>query len=190
MPIVPRAASPLEALAVEIAGDVDRIERELRAQVTALQAEAREEIAASRAARAEGELWARAAERALADAVAARLASVRDGEPGPPGERGEQGLPGEAIAGPAGEQGIQGSPGPPGEPGPPGPGAELAHAPDDLVPLIGRAIALLNEAGPIEARAPGIVINMPAAPSARQKTITTRRDEAGNLIAEVTEGGE
>ena len=101
---VPRDASPLEALAAEIAADVDRIEREMRAQVTALCAEVRAEVEALRARTAEAELRAEIAEReravALEEREAAydeRLAMLRDGDPGPPGE---------SIVGPAGPPGM------------------------------------------------------------------------------------
>lgn len=111
VPIAPAAASPLEALAAEIAGDVARIERELRAEVAVMLSEIREERAALRAARAEAELR-----------IAARLGELRDGPQGPPGEAGERGEKGEAITGPPGEQGIQGPPGADSfVPGPPGP---------------------------------------------------------------------
>lgn len=82
--------SPLEALADELGAVAARIEREVRLQVAAALAEIREEMAALRASRSEVELRAVNAERALADAVAARLADVRngqDGEPGPPVDR-------------------------------------------------------------------------------------------------------
>ena len=107
MPTEPAAVSPLEALAAEVAADVERIERELRLSVTAMLSELRKEIATLRAERAETELR-----------IVARLAELKDGAAGPQGpqgERGERGEPGEAITGPPGEQGIQGPPGPPGE---------------------------------------------------------------------------
>jgi hypothetical protein len=87
---VPIAVSPLEALAAEIAANVSRIERELRASITAKMAEI--ELNAERR-------------------IAERLAELHDGPPGPQGEAGARGEPGEAIAGPPGEQGIQGPPG-------------------------------------------------------------------------------
>jgi hypothetical protein len=90
-------------------------------------------------------------------AVAEKLASLQDGPPGP------QGAPGER-----------------------GEGAGDAMAPDSLVPLLGRAMAILNEAPPIEAKAaPNFTVNVTTPTSTHRKTITTRRDDDGNLMAEV-----
>jgi len=101
---VPRDASPLEALAAEIAADVDRIEREVRAQVTALCADVRAEIESLRARAAEAELRAEIAEREREiaceqreAAVYERLQALCDGAPGPPGE---------SIVGPPGPPGM------------------------------------------------------------------------------------
>ncbi len=58
-----------------------------------------------------------AAKLQLHQALAEKLASLRDGSQGPPGERGERGEAGEAIEGPPGVQGIPGPPGAPGEAG-------------------------------------------------------------------------
>jgi hypothetical protein len=47
-------------------------------------------------------------------------------------------------------------------------------------------MAILNEAPPIEAKAtPGFTVNVTTPASTHRKTITTRRDGDGNLIAEV-----
>jgi hypothetical protein len=132
-----------------------------------------------------------ALERVLSDARE-RVASLRDGEAGPPGPPGERGEAGEAIVGPPGEQGIPGPAGEPGEPGAPGAPAEQVElaAPDYLVPVLGRALALLNEAPSLpESRAalPSITLNMLASGGVRRKTITTQRDADGNLTAEVVE---
>lgn len=86
--------SPLEALADELGAVAARIEREARLQVAAVLSEVREEMASIRCARAESELRAANAERALADLVAEKLAGVKDGEPGLPGAPGAQGEPG------------------------------------------------------------------------------------------------
>jgi hypothetical protein len=77
----------------------------------------------------------------LFEAVAAKLAEVKDGEPGPPGERGEPGPPGgigergepgepgpAGLQGARGEPGERGEPGSPGEPGPPGERGEPGEA--------------------------------------------------------------
>jgi hypothetical protein len=121
-------ALPRDPLAAELGFVVGTLERELRLQVGAALSEVREEIAALRAARAESELRADRAERALGEAVATRLAELRNGEPGAPGESiegppGPEGAPGSAGAegppGPRGEPGesITGPPGPEGAPG-------------------------------------------------------------------------
>jgi hypothetical protein len=92
-------------------------------------------------------------------AVAERLASLKDGPPGPQGTPGERGES-------AGDE----------------------MAPDSLVPLLGHAMAILNEAPPLEAKAaPGITLNLTTPTSTHRKTITTRRDDEGNLIAEVVD---
>jgi hypothetical protein len=95
----------------------------------------------------------------LYEMIAEKLASLQDGPPGPQGEPGERGeAAGDTVA------------------------------PDSLVPLLGRALALLNEAPPIEAKAaPGITLNLTTPTSTHRKTITTRRDDEGNLIAEVVD---
>lgn len=69
-------------------------------------------------------------------------------------------------------------------------------ASDDVASIIGQGIALLSESLPIpewkatttvtETKTP-IVVNIDNGPSARTKTITTRRDEGGNLVADVVE---
>lgn len=112
--------SPFEALAEELGAVAARIERESRLQLAAALAEIREELAGLRAAKAETELRAANAERALADAVSARLADVQDGARGAEGPKGDRGEPGESIMGPAGPQGELGTTGEPGPQGPPG----------------------------------------------------------------------
>jgi len=74
--------SPLEIIAEELGSIAGRIERELKLSFSTALAEIRQEMAVLRASRAENELRAANAERALADAVSARLAEVRDGERG------------------------------------------------------------------------------------------------------------
>ncbi len=95
--IVPDGASPLEALAAEIAADVDRIEREVRAQVAALCAELRAEMESLRARTVEAELRAEIAEHERQIAFEERMELMRDGIQGPPGE---------SIAGPQGPPGM------------------------------------------------------------------------------------
>jgi hypothetical protein len=85
-------ASPLEALAAEVAADVARLERELRAEVRA--------DVATQMLR-------------LSDLVTDRLKSLRNGETGPAGvdgPEGAQGIPG--PPGEAGERGERGEQGP------------------------------------------------------------------------------
>ncbi len=137
------------------------------------------------------------------------------GEPGAPGERGE---PGEAITGPPGEQGPPGPPGAAGEPGaegPPGPpgqdgksmdAGEVAEivrlafsdikmpeiaAPDDVAPMIGKAIALLSESPPVpewKVQPQPIVVVAPERRTTSKKITTERVD--GNLVAHVVESEE
>jgi hypothetical protein len=103
---------------------------------------------------------------------------------GPPGERGIDG--GAGPAGPAGERGEAGAPGPPGEPGSV---ADIPTAPDDVAVMIERALGIL--ADPIVRGAEaGLVININGPDAgARRKTITMRRDDHGNAIADVIEQG-
>lgn len=178
---MPPTLSPLEALGDELGAFASRVEREINLSLSMALAELR-------ATRAEIELKV---ERGVAE----RLAALQDGPPGPPGpagERGEMGLPGDTIQGPPGEQGPPGPAGAPGEPGAPGDPAEQVElaAPDYLVPVLGRALALLNEAPSLpESKAvpPSITLNVLAPGGVRRKTITTQRDADGNLTAEVVE---
>jgi hypothetical protein len=109
-----------------------------------------------------------------------RLPPAAQGEPGAPGARGE-----------TGEAGPAGIPGPPGEQGPPGPPGEMPelvelHAPADLAPLIGKAIALLAEAPPIleqpVAPVPIVNVTLPAAKSGVERTRVTKHDAAGRIL--------
>ena len=74
--------SPIEALAGELGATAARIEKALQQKFDLLAAELRAECSDLRAKAAEWELRAVNAERASADIVVARLATVRDGEPG------------------------------------------------------------------------------------------------------------
>lgn len=161
----------LDELAVALGGELGdqaaRIERDLRLSF-ALEAER------VRAERAEFELR-------IERAVTERLASLKDGPPGPqgaPGPAGERGEPGEAIVGP------------PGEPGPPGlPGASVEpvelHAPDDLAPLIGKAIALLAEAPPLTQAVPPVpqpIVNLTLPAKGIERTRVTKHDKQGRIL--------
>lgn len=106
--------SPLEELAAELGADVARIEREVQLRVTAALSTIEVRLAAVdakmaelRAAKAESDLRAQNAERALAEAVAVRLAELKDGEPGPIGP---QGPPGESVKGDKGDPGQNADP--------------------------------------------------------------------------------
>lgn len=170
MSTAPAAVSPLDALAAEVAADVERIERELRAEIAVMLADVRQERAMLRADRAEAELR-----------IATRLAEIKDGPPGPPGARGEQGEPGEAIMGPPGEQGLPGPPGAPGEAAPP---ADL-YAPDDLAPLIGKSIAMLAEAPTIIAPGPMppiVNVTVPPPPARTERTRVVKHDDKGRIL--------
>ena len=74
--------SPIEALAGELGALVAKIERDLRQSVDVMLAELRAEVSAVRSRAAELELRAINAERSLADAVSARVLTIKDGEPG------------------------------------------------------------------------------------------------------------
>lgn len=117
-----------------------------------------------------------AEERAARVALQARVSELSR----VPGPQGERGMPGErGAAGPEGPQGIAG------EPGPPGTMAELSAVPDDVAMQVSKAIAVLKESTPITS--PAIVLNINSAAVKKNKTITTRRDKAGNLVADVVE---
>lgn len=69
-----------------------------------------------------------------------------------------------------------------------------AAAPDDIALVIGKGIALLAESPPVpewKAAASPIIVNVASPePKRTSKIFKTRRDEAGNLIAEVEEAAE
>jgi len=100
----------------------------------------------------------------------------RDGLSGPVGERGQPG-----------ERGATGPMGPQGEPGPPGALAELTAVPDDIAEQVSKAIAVLKESS--VPAPPTIVLNVNSGAVKKSKTITTRRDKNGNLVADVVEQG-
>jgi hypothetical protein len=123
------------------------------------------------------------------------------GIPGIPGDKGEPGLAGKdgapGLSGARGEKGERGSDGADGLPGrdglngKDGAPAEITAAPDDVAQQVSRAIALVAESPAINGKAgqPLVVnINSGAVPVAQKsKTITTRRDKDGNLVADVVE---
>lgn len=122
------------------------------------------------------------------------------GSPGEKGERGEKGDPGldgkDGAPGPQGERGERGMDGAPGRDGingKDGSPAEISVAPDDVADQIAKAIALVAESPRITAKSPSpssVVLNISSQERQQKpvtKTITTRRDEGGNLIAEVIE---
>jgi hypothetical protein len=119
-----------------------------------------------------------------------------DGKDGAPGERGEAGEKGEK--GDPGQDGKDGSPGErgldgkdgrdgiDGKDGAPGAAAEISVVPDDIADQISKAVTLLAESPQITTKAAPFVLNI-TAPERTSKTITTRRDDAGNLVANVVE---
>jgi hypothetical protein len=119
------------------------------------------------------------------------------GEKGEAGEKGEPGLDGkDGTPGPQGERGEKGMDGPPGRDGINGKDAEISVAPDDVAEQIVKAISLVAEAPKITAKSQPpsqspVVLNISNPHERRQvftrKTITTRRDKDGNLVAEVVE---
>lgn len=176
--------TPLEALAEELGAITGRMERETDLRLAAIEADINRKAA-------ELEL------RVLM--FEGRAAAVKDGErgekgldgipgtpgiPGPEGPRGEPGPSGESIVGPQGAPGEPGAAGPPGLAGTP---AELSEVPDDIAEQISKAICVLKES-PAPAP-PAMVLNINSAAVKNNKTITTRRDKAGNLVAEVVERG-
>lgn len=163
--------SALDELAAALGGELGaqtiRIERDLRLAFAV-------EIERLRGDRAEFELR-------IERAVTERLASLKDGPPGPPGTPGEHGVagePGEAITGPPGE---------PGPPGPPGVSVEPVelHAPDDLAPLIGKAIAMLAEAPPLMQAPPPVpppIVNVTLPAKGVERTRVTKHDKQGRIL--------
>lgn len=120
-----------------------------------------------------------------------------EGQPGIPGERGAPGPAGESVAGPAGPPGesIAGPPGPPGEPGKDGrDGKDMElQCPEDIADQTAKAIASLAESPPIAVKngsqLPQLILNVlnPDRSPRTSKTITTRKDENGNMVATVVE---
>lgn len=165
-PTVP-LVSPLEALAAELGADAARIEREARLTVSGAVNEMRAEVLS------------------LKLQLTERLAALRDGEAGPqgaPGESGERGEQGEA--GTPGADGLTGEQGPPGPPGASVEPVEL-HAPDDLAPLIGKAIAMLAEAPPLMQAPPPVpqpIVNVTLPAKGIERTRVTKHDKQGRIL--------
>lgn len=159
------AVVPRDPLAAELGTVVGTLERELRLTVGGALGEMRAEVLG------------------LKLQLVERLAELRNGQngaagpQGPPGEHGEQGEAGPpGVAGPAGEQG------PPGPPGASAMPIELC-APDDIAPMIGRAIALLAEAPPIVPAQPQPIINVTMPPPARTgRSRVTKHDAQGRIL--------
>lgn len=122
-----------------------------------------------------------------------------NGKDGEPGKSGADGAPG-IIAGRDGRDGMPGFNGKDGEPGLSGKdglngldgsSGEPAFAPDDTAERVSKAIAMLAETPVVGGiKEPPMVLNInsaPERPRKMKKTITTRRDGGGNLIADVVE---
>ncbi len=114
-----------------------------------------------------------------------RLLAVEIRQP----EKGEKGDRGESITGPVGPPGRDGAVGEPGTPGRDGKDMLGDDVPADVIDEIAKAIALLAEAPPLQQPSgyPVVVNFSPPNTAKKIKTITTRRDEAGNLVARVIE---
>ena len=106
-------------------------------------------------------------------AITERLRTLQDGRDG---KDGEKGLPG--------ENGAVGPPGPPGEAiqGPPG---EIPAVPAETAEQIEKALILLAQPVVTFTEASPVVVNIGERP--KRKTITMRRDEQGNAVADVIE---
>lgn len=113
------------------------------------------------------------------------------GDPGSPGAQGEPGRPGEA-----GRDGRDGMSGVPGRDGLDGVSPEIPDAmfaPDEIAGIISKGVKMLAEKAFVGAPAPPpvspIILNVEASGERRKinKTITTHRDERGNLVADVVE---
>jgi hypothetical protein len=135
LPTARVAVSPLEALAAELAADMDRIERDLKMSLAL-------EVERLRAERAEFELR-------VERAVAVRLALLKDGATGPPGE--------------------------------PGAPAEV-EAPDEVAPLVAKALSLMAEAPPLLPPQPSPPVVNVTVPAARTERSRVKHDEHGRIV--------
>lgn len=192
--------SPFDVLADELGAVAGRIERESKLRI---------DVALAEAARCDAERNLRT-ERALRE-VQDRLASIKDGEPGVAGasvtlndvrpmlEEMVNGLPkpadGKSVTlddvRPMLEEMVAALPKPKdGKEGAPGPAAELSIVPDDIAEQISKAVTLLAESPQLIAKSPPFVLNINSQERAAKplsKTITTRKDKDGNLVADVVE---
>lgn len=156
------ALSPVEIIAEEAGLILGRVEREATLTVKALTSD----------------IERRDAERELRlvrmeQTVTERLRTLQDGRDG---KDGETGLPG--------ENGAAGPPGAPGEAiqGPPG---ELPPVPPGTLEQIEKALELLAKPITLPIEPSPVVVNI--GERTRRKTITMRRDEHGNAVADVIE---
>ena len=157
------ALSPVEIIAEEAGAILGRVEREATLTVKALTSDIERRDA-------ERELRMVRMEQTLSE----RLRTLQDGRDG---KDGEMGLPG--------ENGAVGPPGPPGEAiqGPPG---EIPAVPAETAEQIEKALELLARPMALPtAEASPVVVNIGERP--KRKTITMRRDEHGNAVADVIE---
>ena len=152
----------LEEVRQSNAQDKARVERELELKAAALVSDIERRDA-------ERELRMVRMEQSLTE----RLRTLQDGRDG---KDGEKGLPG--------ENGAVGPPGPPGEAiqGPPG---EIPAVPAETAEQIEKALILLAQPVAPVAEASPVVVNIGERP--KRKTITMRRDEQGNAVADVIE---
>ena len=156
------ALSPVEIIAEEAGAILGRVEREAGLRITA---------AVSDIQRRDAELELRMVR--MEQTLTERLRTLQDGRDG---KDGEMGLPG--------ENGAVGPPGPPGEAiqGPPG---EIPAVPAETAEQIEKALTLLAQPVVAFTEASPVVVNIGERP--KRKTITMRRDEQGNAVADVIE---
>jgi hypothetical protein len=156
------ALSPVEIIAEEAGLILGRVEREAGLSVRALVSDIERRDA-------ERELRIVRVEQAITE----RLRTLQDGRDG---KDGEMGLPG--------ENGAVGPPGPPGE-AIQGPAGEIPAVPAETAEQIEKALGLLAQPMAPIAEASPVVVNIGERP--KRKTITMRRDEQGNAVADVIE---